>query len=230
MIKTIITGANKGIGYNIKKTLLLKNHRIINLSRTCDNEDTYNICNIKCDITKLNTLDIINEIIEKEGKIDNFIHNAGIINDSFFHKMTYDQWINVQNTNFISLYNLLNPIINNMRQNSNGNIILMSSVNAKIGAIGQTNYSSSKSALFGFTKSLALENAHKNILVNCICPGYIESDMTSQINKTILNQVINKIPLKKLGNTEDIANLVDYLLEKNKYMTGSIIDINGGLH
>ena len=117
-----------------------------------------------------------------------------------------------------------------MRINNNGNIILISSVNAKSGAVGQTNYSSSKSALFGFTKSLALENSKKNIFVNCICPGYIETNMTNNIDPLILENIKNKIPLGKLGNSQDISNLVKYLLNNNKYMTGSIIDINGGLY
>ena len=116
-----------------------------------------------------------------------------------------------------------------MRNKKKGNIIFISSVNGKTGALGQTNYSSSKSALFGLTKSLALENANKNIFVNCICPGYIQTDMTKKMNPVVLNNIIDKIPVKKLGEAKDISHLVNYLIHYNNYMTGSIIDINGGL-
>ena len=227
---TIITGGSKGIGKNIVTDLLNKNHKIYNISKTdCIINNNNNLININIDINDINIKDKIKEILSNEEKIDNFIHCAGITKDVFFHKMNYEQWIYVQNTNFLSLYNLLNPIVNNMRNNNSGNIVLVSSVNAKNGALGQTNYASSKSALFGFTKSLMLENASKNILVNCICPGYIETAMTKKIDINILNKIIENIPLKKMGSTQDISDLVDFLIEKNKYMTGSIIDINGGL-
>lgn len=226
---TLITGGSKGIGKKIINDLLIQNHKVINLSRKdCDIKHEY-LLNINLDINDKNTYNIVTDITKKY-KIDNFIHNAGITDDVFFHKMKHNQWIDVINTNYLCLYNLLNPIINQMRQNENGNIILVSSVNARIGSIGQTNYSSSKSALFGFTKSLSLENANKNILINSICPGYIKTEMTDKIKPEILENIKEKIPLKKLGTKEDISTLIKYLLNDNKYMTGSIIDINGGLY
>lgn len=230
MIKTIITGGSKGIGKEIVNNLLLSNHKVFNISRTkCDIQNE-NLINVEVDIGNDSTLSKMNELILKENKINNFIHNAGITDDIFFHKMKKEQWNNVMTVNFISLYNLLNPIVNNMRNNNSGNIIFISSVNGKKGAIGQTNYASSKSAMFGITKSLAMENANKNILVNCVCPGYVKTEMTSKIDPKILNDIINTIPLKRLGNPQDISNLIEYLLTKNKYMTGSIIDINGGMY
>jgi NAD(P)-dependent dehydrogenase (short-subunit alcohol dehydrogenase family) len=226
---TLITGGSRGIGKKIINDLLIQNHKLINLSRKdCDIKDE-NLLNINLDINDKNTHNIITDITKKY-KIDNFIHNAGITDDVFFHKMKYNQWNNVINTNYVCLYNLLNPIVNQMRENNNGNIILISSVNANTGSIGQTNYSSSKSALFGFTKSLSLENANKNILINCICPGYIKTEMTDKIKPEILKNIKEKIPLKKLGTDEDISSLIKYLLNDNKYMTGSIININGGLY
>jgi len=226
---TLITGGSKGIGKKIIIDLLKENHKIINLSRTNCNIINNNLINKNIDIKNKDTFNIMQDII-KENKINNFIHCAGITDDVFFHKMNEKNWNNVIDINYKSLFYLLNPIVNQMRENNNGNIILISSVNAKSGSIGQTNYSGSKSALFGFTKSLALENAQKNIFVNCICPGYIETDMTKKINLDILNNIKNKIPLKKLGKEEDVSNLIKYLLNNNNYMTGSIIDINGGLY
>ncbi len=230
MIKTIITGGSRGIGKEIISKLLLNNHKVFNISRTnCDIKNE-NLINIESDIYSDSTLTKIKDLLQKEIKINNFIHNAGITDDIFFHKMKKEQWNTVMNVNFLSLYNLLNPIVINMRNNNEGNIIFISSVNGKKGAIGQTNYASSKSAMFGMTKSLALENANKNILINCICPGYIKTEMTSKIDPKILNDIINTIPLKRLGNPEDIANLIEFLLSKNKYMTGTILDINGGMY
>ena len=224
---TLITGGSKGIGRNIIKKLLDENHKIINISRNECNINNNNIHNYKYNINDLTTCQV-NDILNKYN-VDNCIINAGITHDKFFHKMKKNEWENVINTNFTSNYSLLNPIVNHMRKNNNGNIILISSVNAKKGALGQTNYSSSKSAMFGLTKSLALENANKNILVNCICPGYINTEMTKVMDPLILDNIKKNIPLGKFGNEEDISELVLYLVSKNKYMTGSIIDINGGL-
>ena len=227
---TLLTGGSKGIGKKIAINLLKKNHKIINLSRTNLDIIDKNLININLDLKNTNIIKDKIKIINHDYKINNFIHCAGITQDIFFHKMNEEQWNNVIHTNYLSIYYLLNPIINQMRNENNGNIIFISSVNAKSGSIGQTNYSSSKSALFGLTKSLALENAKKNIFVNCICPGYIETDMTKNINPKILQNIINKIPLEKMGKDEDISSIIDYLLHKNQYMTGSIIDINGGLY
>ena len=229
MITTLITGGSKGIGKQIINTLLIKNHNVINLSRTGLDLNNKNLININLDLQKkIETKETVINITKKY-QIDNFIHCAGITKDIFFHKMNNSDWENVIQINYVSTYYLLNPIVNQMRNKKKGNIIFISSVNGKTGALGQTNYSSSKSALFGLTKSLALENANKNIFVNCICPGYIKTDMTKKMNPVVLNNIIDKIPVKKLGEAKDISHLVNYLIHYNNYMTGSIIDINGGL-
>ncbi len=229
----IITGASRGIGKCLANKLI-NNYKIHNLSlngttpiELINNNNFYSHKLNITDLTKTNLL--INEIINKENKIDLFIHNAGITNDCFFHKMTYEQWFNVMNTNLLSIYGLCNPIINNMRHHNNGNIILISSVNAQKGCIGQTNYASSKAGLIGFAKSLAIENASKNIRVNVISPGYIKTDMTEKINNDIINKIKKDIPLGNFGLENDIANTVNFIIENN-YITGSTIDINGGIY
>jgi NAD(P)-dependent dehydrogenase (short-subunit alcohol dehydrogenase family) len=156
------------------KHYIEKNHKVISISRSEIDFTHPKLLHLTQDITNISCLENITKIISNE-KIDNCIINAGIYNNSFFHKMTYQQWFGTINTNLLSIYNILNPVLNNMRNHNNGNIILMSSVVGKTGLVGGSNYSCSKSAIYGLTKSLALENSKKNILINSISPGYINS-------------------------------------------------------
>jgi NAD(P)-dependent dehydrogenase (short-subunit alcohol dehydrogenase family) len=227
-ITTLITGTSKGIGNRLCKHYIEKNHKVISISRGEIDFNHKNLLHIKQDITNMYCFENIKKIINNE-KIDNCIINAGINDNSVFHKMTYEQWFGTINTNLLSIYNVLNPVLNNMRNNNNGNIILVSSVLGKTGVVGGSNYSSSKSAIYGLTKSLALENSQKNILINSISPGYINSGMGEAFNIEYKKKICEQIPLKKFGETSDIINLTDYLIEKNKYITGSNININGGI-
>ena len=143
--------------------------------------------------------------------------------------MNINQWQSVINTNFLSAYGILNPIINQMRENKNGNVILISSVNAHRPILGQTNYSSSKNALIAFNRCLALENSSKNIKCNVISPGYINTEMTQKIPEKIREIIINEIPEKKFCESEDIYKVIEFLLDKDNYIQGTNIDINGGL-
>ena len=144
--------------------------------------------------------------------------------------MTYSEWEEVFNINLISSYNILYPVINNMRNNDKGNIIFLSSVVGKTGTIGASSYSSSKSALYGLTKSLALENANKNILVNSVSPGYFDEGMGLTFNEKTYDIIRKKIPLQRFGDTKELVELFDFLIEKNKYITGNNININGGIY
>jgi len=227
-ITTLITGTTKGIGNRLCKHYIEKNHKIISISRSDIDFTHKNLLHFKQDITDKMCLQNVNNIINNE-KIDNCIINAGIYNNSFFHKMTFEQWFDTINTNLLSIYNVLNPVLNNMRLHKNGNIILMSSVVGKTGLVGGSNYSCSKSAIYGLTKSLALENSQKNILINSISPGYINIGMGDQLNTLHKQKLCEHIPLNKFGDVSDIINLTDYLIEKNRYITGSNININGGM-
>lgn len=232
-ITTLITGATKGLGKSISARLLNKNHKIINISKSgiIPNEfkDNDNFISYSMDICNINeTYNLVNKILEKE-KINNIILNSGITDDNFFHKMNINQWTSVINTNFVSIYGVLNPVINQMRINNKGNVILISSVNAHRPVFGQTNYSSSKNALIAFNRCLALENSNKNIKCNVISPGYIKTEMTDKIPKKIRDKIINEIPEKKFCNPEDIYKVIEILLEDENYIQGTNIDINGGL-
>ena len=231
MKTTLITGTSKGIGNLLCKHYIKQNHKVISISRN-ENDFTHgNLIHLQQDITHTMFKTIISEFLkDKNIKINNCILNAGVNNNAIFHKMEYDEWFNTLNVNLISIYNILNPIINNMRDNNtNGNIIFMSSVLGKTGAIGGSNYSCSKSALYGLTKSLALENAKKNILINSVSPGYINEGMGNLINSNYKTQIVEKIPMNRFGESSDIIDIIDFLTEKNKYITGSNIDINGGM-
>ena len=230
MLNTLITGGSRGIGRVISKHLINKNHKIINLSKNglnCNDNEFFKT--YKCDISDIDETKKLVEEICKTENIDNAILNAGITNDKVFHKMTKDEWCNTINTNYLSLYGILHPIINHMRNNNTGNIILMSSINSNIPVLGQTNYSSSKNALIAFNRCLAIENANKNIRSNVISPGYIETDMTNKIPETILNNIISNIPSKRLGKPKEICDVINLLLENN-YINGETININGGLY
>jgi acetoacetyl-CoA reductase len=132
-------------------------------------------------------------------------------------------------TNYVSLFGVLHPVVNQMRNNNKGNIILMSSINANIPILGQTNYSSSKNALIAFNRCLAIENISKNIRTNVISPGYIETDMVNNIPDNILTKIISDIPAKRLGKPEEICDIINLLMDNN-YITGETINMNGGLY
>jgi len=228
MKTTLITGTSKGIGNQLCKYFINKNHKVISISRNTIEFSHENLFHLPQDVTHSMCSTIISNIIEKQ-KIDNCIINAGVNNNAMFHKMTYDEWFNTINTNLLSIHNVLNPVLNNMRHHNNGNVIFMSSVLGKTGSIGGSNYACSKSAIYGLTRSLALENANKNIFINSISPGYINEGMGKIFNDQYKKNIIDKIPLNRFGEIDDIISIVEYLIEKNKYITGSNIDVNGGI-
>lgn len=224
----LITGGNRGIGLAITKKLL-ETHKIFSLSSSGKSDFEHpDFINIKNNITDFKeTKGNIEEILTFNN-IDSVIHNAGITRDKFFHKMNNDEWFDVINTNLLSVYNLLNLPINNMRANKKGDIIFISSVNAATGMLGQTNYAASKSGLYGLCKSLALESASCNIKVNIISPGYVNTDMTKVIKEETKQSIKNQIPMKEFAEPTDIANTVKFIID-SKYITGSNIHLNGGL-
>lgn len=172
----------------------------------------------------------IQEIEAQHGRhVDILINNAGITNDKMFHKMSEEDWLNVINTNLLSCFNMCHVVINKMRDNNYGRIINLSSVNAQVGQIGQTNYCAAKAGIIGFTKTLARESASKNITVNCIAPGYIATDMVAKIPQNIIDNIIQQIPVRRLGLPDDIARIALFLAdEKSSFITGATLSVNGG--
>jgi acetoacetyl-CoA reductase len=171
--------------------------------------------------------------IEKDAEkhVSVLINNAGIIRDSMMHKMDILHWRQLIDINLSSCFNMSKAVIDNMRNNNFGRIISISSINAQAGQIGQTNYSAAKAGIIGFTKALARESAPKGITVNCVAPGYIETDMTKNVPSAILETIINATPVKRLGRPEEVARAVLFLIdEKSGFITGETLSINGGYH
>ncbi|HEX2222974.1 MAG TPA: SDR family NAD(P)-dependent oxidoreductase, partial [Thermoanaerobaculia bacterium] len=153
------------------------------------------------------------DLVEQElGPIDILVNNAGITRDGVFHKMTPEQWGEVVSVNMNSAFNMTRQVIEGMRERSWGRIINISSINGQKGQVGQTNYSAAKAGMIGFTKALALETAKKGITVNCVAPGYIGTEMVAAVPENVLQGIIGGIPVGRLGEAEEIAACVAFLV------------------
>ena len=171
----------------------------------------------------------VKEIEDQLGPIDILVNNAGITRDGFFHKMTSEQWSDVIRVNMDSVFNMTRQVIGGMRDRGFGRIVNISSINGQKGQIGQTNYSAAKAGMIGFTKALALENARKGVTVNCIAPGYIDTEMVGAMDEKVLAGIIAQIPVGRLGKGEEIADMVSWLAgERAGYVTGCTLSLNGG--
>ncbi|MGM9451972.1 acetoacetyl-CoA reductase [Legionella bozemanae] len=168
-------------------------------------------------------------LMERYGRIDVLVNNAGITCDTTLKKMTPLQWQQVIDANLTSVFNITRNVLPSMLDQGYGRIISISSINGRKGQFGQCNYAATKAALFGFTKSLALEVANKGITVNTISPGYIETPMLAAIKEEILNAIITYIPVGRLGKPEEVADAVAFLAAPERgFITGANLDINGG--
>lgn len=171
---------------------------------------------------------LVNSIKERYARVDVLVNNAGITLDSSLKKMSPSQWQKVIDYNLNSVFNVTRNVLPVMLDNGFGRIISISSINGRKGQFGQCNYSASKSALFGFSKSLAQEVANKGITVNTISPGYIETPMLAAMKEEVLNKIISEIPIGRLGKSEEVAAAVEFLADEGAFITGANLDINGG--
>ncbi|MFN9846883.1 acetoacetyl-CoA reductase [Phenylobacterium sp.] len=171
----------------------------------------------------------VDAVTAELGPIDILVNNAGITRDGVFHRMTSEQWSEVIRVNMDSLFNMTRQVIEGMREREWGRIINISSINGQKGQIGQTNYSAAKAGVIGFTKALALENARKGVTVNCVAPGYIDTEMVQAVPPKVLESIIGQIPAGRLGSGEEIADTVSFLAgERAAYVTGTTLSLNGG--
>jgi len=168
----------------------------------------------------------VEQVLADFGKIDVLVNNAGITRDGLFMRMSSENWEAVINTNLSSAFYMTNPVIRTMIKQRSGCIVNMSSIAGRMGNAGQANYSAAKAGLIGFTMSLAKELGSRNIRVNAIAPGFIQTDMTKDLDA---EKITEHIPLRRLGQPEDIAKTVKFLADDGTYITGQVIGVDGGL-
>jgi acetoacetyl-CoA reductase len=173
----------------------------------------------------------IGEIEAEQGPVEVLVNNAGITRDGTLHKMTYEQWNQVIQTNLSSCFNTCRAVIEGMRSRGFGRIVNIGSINGQAGQYGQVNYAAAKSGIHGFTKALAQEGAGKGITVNAVAPGYVDTDMVRAVPPEVLAKIVARIPVGRLGKPEDIARAVLFLVaDEAGFITGSTLSVNGGQH
>ena len=231
----LVTGGTRGIGAAISKAL--KNEGYLVAANYNGNDiaaekfrNETNIPTYKWSVKSYEQCDSGVASIEADlGNISVLVNNAGITRDVMFHKMTSQMWHDVIDTNLNGLFNMTHPVWKGMRDRGFGRIINLSSINGQKGALGQVNYSSSKSGDLGFTKALALEGAAKGITVNSICPGYIATDMLKSMPEKLIESTVSQIPVGRLGEPDEIARCVIFLASTEaSFITGSTMTVNGG--
>ena len=231
----LVTGGTRGIGRAIVERL--KEDGMLVAAGYSGNDEAAAECAKSLDIMVVkgnvgNFADCkqaVEQIEAQLGPIDVLVNNAGITRDGVFHKMTSEQWSEVIRVNMDSLFNMTRQVIEGMRERGWGRIINISSINGQKGQMGQTNYSAAKAGMIGFTKALALENARKGVTVNCIAPGYIDTEMVQAVPEKVLESIISQIPVGRLGKGEEIADMVAFLAgERAGYVTGATLALNGG--
>ncbi len=173
----------------------------------------------------------VEDITMQLGGVDILVNNAGITRDGTMHKMDFERWNQVIQTNLSSCFNMSRAVIEGMRKRSFGRIVNIGSVNGRAGQYGQVNYAAAKAGIHGFTKALALEGASLGVTVNAIAPGYVATDMVKAVPEKVLEKIVATIPVKRLGDPNDIARAVRFLVSDDAgFITGSTLDINGGQH
>lgn len=242
--KVIVTGATAGIGRGIALEFAERGASVVLIGT---NEERANeVCQecekIKCYPDQKFTiflLDVSNttevkqafdKILKDDGPVDILINNAGIVRDNLLMKIKEEDFDRVVAVNLKSVHNTSQAIIRSMMRQKKGKIINITSVVGIMGNAGQTNYAAAKAGIIGFTKSLAKEVAGRNINVNCIAPGYIETPMTNELTDSVKTSILNQIPLKKMGSTKDIALAAIFLASENSdYITGQTLVVDGGM-
>lgn len=237
----IVTGGSKGIGTAISKELANAGVKVVvnyNSSRESAELVVEEILAnggtavaLQGDVSiSSEASQLVKTTIEKYGRLDILVNNAGITRDRTFKKMDEENWRKVIDVNLNSVFNTTSVALPHLLDSGNGRVINISSIIGQAGGFGQTNYAAAKAGLLGFTKSLALELARTGVTVNAICPGFIETEMLSDVPDNVREQIQSKIPTRRFGHAEEIARGVLYLCQDGEYITGQQLNINGGLY
>ena len=237
----LITGSSRGIGkqiaikfakngYNIVVNYINKNEEV---EKTIEELKQFGVEVLEAqgDISNYEQSEkIVNLVIEKFGQIDVLVNNAGITKDMLIMRMKKEDFTKVIDVNLVGTFNITKNVIPHMMKKRTGRIINISSVVGISGNAGQCNYAASKAGIIGFTKSLAKELASRNILVNAVAPGFIETNMTDVLQENVKEEIKKQIPLKRIGKAEDVANAVYFLTsEESSYITGQVLQVDGGM-
>jgi 3-oxoacyl-[acyl-carrier protein] reductase len=237
----VVTGAGRGIGHAIAVRLAREGARVASVSRTESNaqKTADEINSLRADAAKAYAVDVADQaavqkaaaqIFEDFGRVDILVNNAGVTRDGLSMRMSMDDWDTVLNTNLKGAFNFTQAVMRPMIKQRSGRIINISSIAGLTGNAGQANYAASKAGLIGLTKTLARELASRGITVNAVAPGLIETDMTTVLSEEIRQSILQKVPLGKLGEPEDIAGAVAYLASAEaKYITGQVLTVDGGM-
>jgi len=237
----IVTGGAKGIGKAIAFSLARKGAKVVINYNSSEQSakavvdeltaEGYEALAVQANVAEFEqTKALVERTIEHFGRLDIIVNNAGITRDRTFKKLSEDDWHEVISVNLSSVYNTCNAALPHLLESDNARIINISSVIGQAGGFGQTNYSAAKAGMIGFTKSLAIELAKSNITVNTVCPGFIETDMLSEVPENVKEQIKAKIPKRRFGTADEIAKAVLYLCQDGEYITGQQINVNGGLY
>lgn len=237
----LVTGASRGIGAAIATELGKQGATVIGTATSAGGAENINASLKAAGIKGLGmALDVndaaqieavLKEIAEKFGDVSILVNNAGITKDTLLMRMGEDDWDAVLSTNLKSVFRMSQAVLRPMMKARVGRIINISSVVGHMGNAGQTNYAAAKAGMSGFTKSLAVEVGSRNITVNCVAPGFIETDMTAELPENIKTKMLERVPLGRLGNVNEIAATVAFLASPSAaYITGETIHVNGGMY
>jgi len=233
----IVTGGTRGIGAAVSVALSEDGHKVAATYAGNDEaaeafKTQTGISVYRFDVADFDQCaDSVSRIETDLGPVGILVNNAGITRDGTLHRMDFEQWNAVLQTNLSSCYNMCRNVIDGMRERGFGRIVNIGSVNGQAGQYGQVNYAAAKSGIHGFTKALALEGAAKGVTVNAIAPGYVDTDMVRAVPEKVLEKIIATIPVGRLGYASDIARAVQFLVADDAtFITGSTLSINGGQH
>ena len=233
----VVTGGTRGIGEAISVGLKDAGYNVAavyagNDEKASEFTERTGISVFKWDVSNFEACKAGIAKVEAElGPVEIVVNNAGITRDGVLHRMTFEQWNDVVATNLTSCFNMCRNVIDGMRERGFGRIVNIGSINGQAGQYGQVNYAAAKSGIHGFTKALAQEGAAKGITVNAIAPGYIDTDMVRAVPAPVLEKIIAKVPVGRLGKASEIARGVTFLCSEDAgFVTGSTLSINGGQH
>lgn len=235
----IVTGAARGLGLGIaEKLAILGAHVIVSDMNQEGAEKAVSeiaarggsaevfLCNVA---DKEEARNLVEQTAEKHGRLDILVNNAGINRDVMLHKMDHEQWDAVIGVNLTGVFNTMQPASVIMREQENGRIVNISSA-SWLGNVGQANYAAAKAGVVGITKTAARELGRKNITVNAICPGFIDTDMTRGVPEKVWDLMVSKIPMGRAGKPEDVANCIAFLAsDQASYINGEVINVGGGM-